>query len=73
MFPQPTINGKEFGAAELVPSFMSLSALAGPYLSASSSSLLDSAEIESFLQDIVRRFEADNEIDGVCARSKSTR
>ncbi|TBU62234.1 ubiquitin elongating factor core-domain-containing protein [Dichomitus squalens] len=64
MFPQPSVPGKELGAAELVPSFMSLSALSGPYLSAGSSgALLDSAEIETFLQDIVRRFEPDNEID----------
>ncbi|PIL22469.1 hypothetical protein GSI_15157 [Ganoderma sinense ZZ0214-1] len=66
MFPQPSIPGKEFGAAELVPSFMSLSALSGPYLSSSSSgALLDSSDIETFLQDLVRRFEPDNEIDGV--------
>lgn len=66
MFPQPSIPGKEFGAAELVPSFMSLSALSGPYLSSNSSgALLDSSDIETFLQDLVRRFEPDNEIDGV--------
>ena len=66
MFPQPNVPGKEFGAAELVPSFMSLSALSGPYLtSASSTSLLDSSEIETFLHDLVKRFEPDNEIDGV--------
>ena len=66
MFPQPNIPGKDFGAAELVPSFMSLSALSGPYLSSNaSSSLLDSADIETFLTDLVRRFEPDNEIDGV--------
>ena len=66
MFPQPNIPEKEFGAAELVPSFMSLSALSGPYLTSNSStSLLDSADIETFLQDLVKRFEPDNEIDGV--------
>ncbi|KAI1793388.1 ubiquitin elongating factor core-domain-containing protein [Ganoderma leucocontextum] len=66
MFPQPSVPSKEFGAAELVPSFMSLSALSGPYLTANSSgALLDSPEIETFLQDLVRRFEPDNEIDGV--------
>ena len=64
MFPQPTVPGKELGAAELVPSFMSLSALSGPYLTAGSSgTLLDSSEIETFLHDLVRRFEPDNEID----------
>ncbi len=65
MFPQPNIPGKEFGAQELIPSFMSLSALSGPYLSASSTNLLDASEIELFLQDLVRRFEPDNEIDSV--------
>ncbi|KAI0770227.1 ubiquitin elongating factor core-domain-containing protein [Fomes fomentarius] len=65
MFPQPNLPGKEFGPQELVPSFMSLSALSGPYLSTSSTNLLDPSEIETFLQDLVRRFEPDNEIDGV--------
>ncbi|KAI0755049.1 ubiquitin elongating factor core-domain-containing protein [Daedaleopsis nitida] len=65
MFPQPSVTGKEFGAQELVPSFMSLSALSGPYLSASSSNLLDSSEIELFLQDLVKRFEPDGELDSV--------
>ncbi|KAI0699306.1 ubiquitin elongating factor core-domain-containing protein [Cerioporus squamosus] len=65
MFPQPNIPGKEFGSQELIPSFMSLSALSGPYLSTSSTSLLDASEIELFLQDLVRRFEPDNEIDSV--------
>ncbi len=65
MFPQPNLPGKEFGPQELVPSFMSLSALSGPYLSTSSTNLLDASEIETFLQDLVRRFEPDNEIDGV--------
>ncbi|RDX42611.1 hypothetical protein OH76DRAFT_1410953 [Lentinus brumalis] len=65
MFPQPNIPGKEFGPQELIPSFMSLSALSGPYLSASSTNLLDASEIELFLQDLVRRFEPDNEIDSV--------
>lgn len=66
MFPQPIVPDKELGAAELVPSFMSLSALSGPYLTSNSStSLLDSADIETFLQDLVKRFEPDNEIDGV--------
>ena len=41
---------------------MSLSALSGPYLSSNSSgALLDSSDIETFLQDLVRRFEPDNE------------
>ena len=65
MFPQPNIPGKEFGSQELIPSLMSLSALSGPYLSSSSTNLLDASEIELFLQDLVRRFEPDNEIDTV--------
>ncbi|KAI0712081.1 ubiquitin elongating factor core-domain-containing protein [Earliella scabrosa] len=65
MFPQPNIPGKEFGSQELVPSFMSLSALSGPYLSSSSTNLLDSSEIEAFLQDLVRRFEPEGDLDGV--------
>ncbi|KAI0769012.1 ubiquitin conjugation factor E4 [Trametes elegans] len=63
MFPQPP--GKPLGPPELVPSLMSLSELSGPYLSSTSRTLLDGAEIESFLQDLVRRFEPDNELDGV--------
>lgn len=64
MFPQPP--GKLLGPAELVPSLMSLSTLSGPYLAASAShTLLDGSEIEQFLQDLARRFEPDNEIDGV--------
>ncbi|KAL1950354.1 hypothetical protein VTO73DRAFT_5478 [Trametes versicolor] len=64
MFPQPP--GKLLGPAELVPSLMSLSTLSGPYLAASvSHTLLDGSEIEQFLQDLARRFEPDNEIDGV--------
>ncbi|KAI0365724.1 ubiquitin conjugation factor E4 [Pilatotrama ljubarskyi] len=64
MFPQPT--SKPLGPAELVPSLMSLSTLSGPYLALSTShSLLDASEIELFLQDLVRRFEPDNELDSV--------
>ncbi|KAI0670862.1 ubiquitin conjugation factor E4 [Trametes maxima] len=64
MFPQP--SSKPFGPAELVPSLLSLSTLSGPYLSTSASqTLLDSSEVELFLQDLVRRFEPDNELDGI--------
>ncbi|KAI0632350.1 ubiquitin conjugation factor E4 [Trametes polyzona] len=64
MFPQP--SGKPLGAAEVVPSLMSLSTLSGPYLATSTShTLLDASEVELLLQDLVKRFEPDNEIDGV--------
>ncbi|KAI0333659.1 ubiquitin conjugation factor E4 [Cubamyces sp. BRFM 1775] len=64
MFPQP--SGKLLGPAELVPSLLSLSTLSGPYLSTSTSNtLLDASEVETFLQDLVKRFEPDNELDSV--------
>lgn len=64
MFPQP--SGKLLGPAELVPSLLALSTLSGPYLSTSTSqTLLDASEIEVFLQDLVKRFEPDNELDSV--------
>ncbi|KAI0661957.1 ubiquitin conjugation factor E4 [Cubamyces menziesii] len=64
MFPQP--SGKPLGPAELVPSLLALSTLSGPYLSTSTSqTLLDASEIEVFLQDLVKRFEPDNELDSV--------
>ncbi|KAI8994147.1 ubiquitin conjugation factor E4 [Trametes punicea] len=64
MFPQPP--GKPLGPAELVPSLMALSTISGPYIATSNPhALLDASEIETLLQDLVRRFEPDNEIDGV--------
>ncbi|PCH40023.1 hypothetical protein WOLCODRAFT_88418 [Wolfiporia cocos MD-104 SS10] len=65
MFPQPT--GRLLGAPELVASLLSLSALSGPLLgsSASNPNTLAPTEVEPFLQDLVRRFEPDDEIDGV--------
>ncbi|EIW81074.1 hypothetical protein CONPUDRAFT_55967 [Coniophora puteana RWD-64-598 SS2] len=64
MFPQP--QGKEVGPSELVRPLLSLSALSAPLSSASSdtASILAS-DIETFLQDLARRFAPDNEIDDV--------
>ncbi|KAH9936359.1 ubiquitin elongating factor core-domain-containing protein [Fomitopsis serialis] len=65
MFPQPT--GKPLGPSELVAPLLSLSALSGPLLSSSATSTdtLGPSEVDPFLQDLVKRFEPDNEIDGV--------
>ncbi|KAK0221612.1 ubiquitin elongating factor core-domain-containing protein [Armillaria fumosa] len=65
MFPQPT--GRPLGAAELLSPLLSLSALSAPLLSGpvSSSNVLGPSDIEQFLQDLARRFEPDNEIDGI--------
>ncbi|KAH9841644.1 ubiquitin elongating factor core-domain-containing protein [Rhodofomes roseus] len=65
MFPQPI--GKPLGPTELLTPLLSLSALTGPLLSSSATSAntLGPAEVEPFLQDLVKRFEPDNEIDGV--------
>ncbi|KAF9241107.1 ubiquitin elongating factor core-domain-containing protein [Melanogaster broomeanus] len=58
MFPQP--SGRETGSSELVGPLLSLSALSTP-LSASSSPNY----ILSSMEDLARRFEPDNEMDGV--------
>ncbi|KAJ6508731.1 ubiquitin elongating factor core-domain-containing protein [Mycena sanguinolenta] len=65
MFPQPP--GRPLGPPELVAPLLSLSALSGPLLGSSSSSpnTLTPSDIDVFLQDLTRRFEPDNEIDGV--------
>ncbi|KAJ7644172.1 ubiquitin elongating factor core-domain-containing protein [Roridomyces roridus] len=65
MFPQP--QGRPLGAPELVAPLLSLSALSAPLLGSSTSSpnTLTPSDIELFLQDLTRRFEPDNEIDGV--------
>jgi ubiquitin conjugation factor E4 B len=51
----------------LVTPLLSLSALSAPLLSTpiSSPNTLTPSDIEPFLQDLARRFEPDNEIDGV--------
>ncbi|KAK7677760.1 hypothetical protein QCA50_019312 [Cerrena zonata] len=64
MFPQPP--GKPIGAPELVAPLVSLSSLSAPLLSGSTTiSVLSPTEVEPFLQDLARRFEQDNELDGV--------
>ncbi|KAG6890617.1 hypothetical protein C0995_006593 [Termitomyces sp. Mi166 len=65
MFPQP--QGRPLGPPELVGPLLSLSALSGPLFAPTSSSpnTLTPSDIEQFLQDLARRFEPDNEIDGV--------
>ena len=58
---------RPLGPCELVTPLLSLSALSAPLLSTpiSSPDTLTSSDIEHFLQDLARRFEPDNEIDGV--------
>lgn len=58
---------REVGSAELVGPLLSLSSLSAPLLSTpiSSPNQLSPTEVEPFLQDIVKRFEPDNELDGV--------
>ncbi|KAI0346029.1 hypothetical protein BDW22DRAFT_1353692 [Trametopsis cervina] len=65
MFPQPT--GKPLGPPELVAPLISLSSLSAPLLSVASSSqsVLYPSDVEPFLKDLARRFEPDNEIDGI--------
>ncbi|CAK5270237.1 unnamed protein product [Mycena citricolor] len=65
MFPQP--SGKALGSPELVSALLSISALSTPLFGSSSSSqnTLTPGDIEAFLQDLARRFEPDDEIDGV--------
>ncbi|KAG6900051.1 hypothetical protein C0993_003682 [Termitomyces sp. T159_Od127] len=58
---------RPLGPPELVAPLLSLSALSGPLLAPSSSSpnTLTPSDIELFLQDLARRFEPDNELEGV--------
>lgn len=58
---------REVGPAELLNPLLSLSSLSGPLLSSppSSPNQLSATEVEPFLQDIVKRFEPDDELDGV--------
>ncbi|KAF7365174.1 U-box domain-containing protein [Mycena venus] len=65
MFPQPF--GRPLGPPELVSSLLSLSALSAPHLGFGSSSpnTLAPSDIDVFLQDLTRRFEPEDEIDGV--------
>lgn len=65
MFPQP--SGRPLGPPELVQPLLSLSALSAPLLSSPTSNpnSLSPSDVEQFLQDVARRFEPDNEIDGI--------
>ncbi|KIY63497.1 hypothetical protein CYLTODRAFT_493873 [Cylindrobasidium torrendii FP15055 ss-10] len=65
MFPQPT--GRQLGAIELVEPLMSLSALSAPLLGSSTSApnKLGPSDIDQFLGDLARRFEPDEELDGI--------
>ncbi|GLB38346.1 putative ubiquitin elongating factor core [Lyophyllum shimeji] len=65
MFPQP--EGRPLGPPELIAPLLSLSALSAPLLATPSTSpnTLTPSDIEQFLQDLARRFEPENEIDGV--------
>lgn len=58
---------KPLGAVELAENLIQLSSLAAPLLSVSSSSqsVLYPSDVQPFLQDLARRFDPDNEIDGV--------
>ncbi|OCH84192.1 ubiquitin conjugation factor E4 [Obba rivulosa] len=65
MFPQP--SGRAVGPPELVAPLLSLSTLTAPLLSTNSISpnSLSPTEVESFLQDLVKRFEPEGELDAV--------
>ncbi|CAG8659538.1 10237_t:CDS:10, partial [Acaulospora colombiana] len=60
MFPQPS-NGKPLGAAELLPSLYGLGSAPSIYSVASESATLlnPTGELESFLLDLVKRFDKD--------------
>ncbi|KAF9030215.1 hypothetical protein BDZ89DRAFT_1091648 [Hymenopellis radicata] len=66
MFPQPTVS-RPLGAAELVEPLLSISAFSAPLLSgpSTSSNRLGPTDVDQFLQDIARRFEPDDELEGV--------
>jgi ubiquitin conjugation factor E4 B len=61
------VSSRELGPPELLAPLLSLSTLSAPLLETpiSSPNSLTSSDIELFLQDLARRFEPDNEIDGV--------
>ncbi|KAL1722762.1 ubiquitin elongating factor core-domain-containing protein [Schizophyllum commune] len=63
MFPQP--SNKPIGPIELVNPLLSLSAFTTPLGSSPQSGSLSASDVEPFLHDLARRFEPDNEIDGV--------
>lgn len=61
------IHRRDLGPSELVAPLLSRSSLSAPLLSTSASSpnTLSPFEVEPFLQDLAKRFEPENEIDGV--------
>lgn len=65
MFPQP--DGRGIGPPELVAPLLSLSSLSTPLLAgpSASSTTLGPSDIEQFLQDLVRRFEPEGELDDI--------
>ncbi|EMD39878.1 hypothetical protein CERSUDRAFT_63413 [Gelatoporia subvermispora B] len=65
MFPQP--SGRVVGPPELVAPLLSLSTLSAPLLSTNSVSpnSLSPTEVQPFLEDLVKRFEPDGELDAV--------
>ncbi|TFY76233.1 hypothetical protein EWM64_g7779 [Hericium alpestre] len=63
-FPHP--EGKALGAPEFVRMLLALSSFSAPLLGGSENvSDLSASEIEPFLQDVVRRFEPDEELESV--------
>ncbi|KXN88270.1 Ubiquitin conjugation factor E4 [Leucoagaricus sp. SymC.cos] len=64
MFPQP--QGRLLGAPELVKPLLSLSALSAPLLAgpAADPNVLDSSDVEQFIQELAQRFQGDD-LEGV--------
>ena len=61
-----TFGRRPLGAPELITPLLLLSSLSAPLLSTSTpNTVLGPNDVEAFLQDLARRFEPDNEIDGV--------
>lgn len=61
-----TFARKPLGASELVDPLLSLSSLSAPLISSTTNpNTLGPSEIEPFLQDLTRRFEPENELDGI--------
>ncbi|TRM64104.1 ubiquitin elongating factor core-domain-containing protein [Schizophyllum amplum] len=63
MFPQPST--KPLGPVELVNPLLSMSAFSTPLGSSPQSGSLSASDVEPFLHDLARRFEPDDELDGV--------
>lgn len=58
---------RPLGAPELIGPLLNLSSLSAPLLSTSSTppTILGPNDVDPFLQDLVRRFEPDNELDAI--------